>query len=125
VSIFTGDRVWVVHNYEGSYIGRANLATATTYSDNSIYAQLTDLVGPGSVVKTAHEMGITSPLKDYFSIGLGTQAVKPLARARAFATFANGGYRIAGALPGIHLRPTVCLRVDATVGRSGAEHARC
>ncbi len=48
VEIFTGDRVWVVHNYEGSYIGRANLQTATTYSDNSIYAQLTDLVGPAA-----------------------------------------------------------------------------
>src|SRR5262245_39321707 len=89
VEIYTGDRVWVVHNYEGSYIGRANLATATTYSDNSIYAQLTDLVGPTSVARTAHQMGITSPLKDYLSIGLGAQAVNPLEMARAFATFAN------------------------------------
>src|SRR5262249_557185 len=123
VSIFTGDRVWVVHNYEGSYIGRANLATATTYSDNSIYAQLTDLVGPGSVVKTAHEMRITSPLKDYFSTGLGHQAVNPLEMARAFATFANGGYRIDGAITGNHSRAIVSIGGDASGGCSGENKA--
>jgi penicillin-binding protein 1A len=123
VEIFTGDRVWVVHNYEGSYIGRANLTTATTYSDNSIYSQLTDLVGPGSVVKTAHTMGITSPLKNYFSIGLGTQAVNPLEMARAFATFANGGYRIDGAITGNHARAIVSIGGHASGGCSGENKA--
>ena len=123
VSIFTGDRIWVVHNYEGSYIGRANLATATTYSDNSIYAQLTDLVGPGAVVKTAHRMGITSPLKGYFSIGLGTQAVNPLEMARAFATFANGGYRIDGGITGNHARAIVSIGGNASGGCSGENKA--
>ena len=119
VEINTGDRIWVVHNYEGSYIGRANLSTATTYSDNSIYAQLTDLVGPGSVARTAHEMGITSPLKHYFSIGLGAQAVNPLEMARAFATFANGGYRIDGAITGNHARAVVSIGGEASGGCSG------
>jgi penicillin-binding protein 1A len=123
VQIFTGDRVWVVHNYEGSYIGRANLQTATTYSDNSIYAQLTDLVGPAAVVKTAHKMGITSPLKDYLSIGLGAQAVNPLEMARAFATFANGGYRIDGAITGNHARAVVSIGGQASGGCSGDNKA--
>ena len=123
VEIYTGDRVWVVHNYEGSYIGRANLATATTYSDNSIYAQLTDLVGPKSIVKTAHRMGITSPLKDYLSIGLGAQAVNPLEMARAFATFANGGYRIDGAITGDHARAIVSIGGNASGGCSGENKA--
>ncbi|MBA3718138.1 MAG: PBP1A family penicillin-binding protein [Actinobacteria bacterium] len=119
VEIFTGDRVWVVHNYEGSYLGRANLTTATTYSDNSIYAQLTDLVGPASVVKTAHDMGITSPLDNFFSIGLGTQAVNPLEMARAFSTFANGGYRIDGAITGNRARAIVSIGGHASGGCSG------
>jgi len=123
VQIFTGDRIWVVHNYEGSYIGRANLATATTYSDNSIYAQLTDLVGPGSVAKTAHEMGITSPLKHYLSIGLGAQAVNPLEMARAYSTFANGVYRIDGAITGNHARAIVAIGGDASRGCSGDNKA--
>jgi penicillin-binding protein 1A len=123
VEIFTGDRIWVVHNYEGSYIGRANLQTATTYSDNSIYAQLTDLVGPDAVVKTAHKMGITSPLKDYLSIGLGAQAVNPLEMARAYSTFANGGYRIDGGITGNHARAIISIGGHASGGCSGENKA--
>ena len=48
-----GDRYWPVHNYENAYLGSANLVTATIESDNSIYAQLTQLVGPANVAKTA------------------------------------------------------------------------
>ena len=121
VEIFAGDRVWVVHNYEGDYIGRANLQTATTYSDNSVYAQLTDLVGPASVGKTAHTLGITSPLKDYFSIGLGAQAVNPLEMARAYSTLANGGYRIDGAIIGNHAR---AIDLGRRQGANGAISAR-
>ena len=29
-----------VNNYDDNYLGSASIATATTYSDNSVYAQL-------------------------------------------------------------------------------------
>ena len=119
VEIPTGGRVWVVHNYEGAYLGRINVQTATAYSDNSVYAQLTNLVGPAGVVKTAHRMGITSPLRKYFSIGLGAQAVNPLEMARAFATFANGGYRIDGSITGDHARAVVSIGGKASRGCDG------
>ena len=60
-------------------------------SDNTVYAQLTQLVGPGAIVRTAKKLGITSPLKNYFAIGLGAEAVNPLEMARAFSAFDNGG----------------------------------
>jgi len=123
VDIPTGDRVWVVHNYEGAYLGQIDLATATAYSDNSVFAQLTNLVGPGSIVKTAHEMGITSPLKNYFSIGLGAQAVNPLEMARAFAAFANGGYRIDGSITGNHARALTSIDGQAANGCKGDNSA--
>ncbi len=123
VDIPTGDRVWVVHNYEGAYLGQIDLATATAYSDNSVFAQLTNLVGPGSIVKTAHEMGITSPLKNYFSIGLGAQAVNPLEMARAFAAFANGGYRIDGSITGNHARALTSIGGQAANGCKGDNSA--
>jgi penicillin-binding protein 1A len=97
ISIPLGDRVWSVHNYENSDLGTIPLTTATTMSDNTVYAQLTRLVGPAAIVKTAHSFGITSPLKNYFAIGLGAEAVNPLEMARAFSGFANGGRRIDGA----------------------------
>ena len=91
VDIDAGDRIWHVTNYEGAYLGRVDLARAMVSSDNSVYAQLTKLVGPKAIVKTAHALGIRSELDPYFSIGLGAVAVNPLDMTRAYATFANRG----------------------------------
>ena len=112
-----GDRVWSVHNYEESYLGTIDLETATTHSDNAVYAQLTELVGPASVARTARRLGIRSRLRDYFSIGLGAQAVNPLELARAFSAFANGGFRIDGSLSKIRNRPRAILSVTDENGR--------
>ena len=115
VSIDAGDRVWTVTNYDHTYLGRVNLARALVSSDNSVYAQLTDLVGPKAIVKTAHALGIKSPLDAYFSIGLGSVAVNPLEMARAYATIANGGRRVDGSVFGD--TPRVVERVERV--RSG------
>jgi len=119
VTIFTGDRFWHVTNYESDYAGRSNLVDAMVRSDNAVYAQLTQLVGPRSVVAMAHALGIRSQLAPYFSIGLGQLAVNPLDMARAYATFANGGRRVDGSLFGD--KP----RVVASVGfaRNGRRQA--
>jgi len=100
VQIPLGDKVWYVHNYEGSDLGRISLSAATEFSDNTVYAQLTQVVGPAAVVRTAKSLGIASPLKNYFAIGLGAEAVNPLEMARAFSAFGNGGYRIDGTVFG-------------------------
>jgi penicillin-binding protein 1A len=105
-----GDKLWSVHNYEGSYLGSIDLEEATIHSDNSVYAQLTAQVGPKNVADTAHRLGITRPLDDYFAIGLGVEAVSPLEMARAFATLANGGERIDGSVLGNV--PRAVLRVE-------------
>ncbi len=95
-----GDKLWQVNNYEGSYLGSINLETATIHSDNSVYAQLTSVVGPQNVARMAHQAGIRSKLNSYFAIGLGAEAANPLEMARAFSTFANGGQRIDGSILG-------------------------
>jgi penicillin-binding protein 1A len=100
VSIYIGGRFWSVHNYEGEYLGPIDLVSATTYSDNSVFAQLTQLVGPANVVQTARRLGITSTLHPYFAIGLGAEPVNPLEMARAYATFDDGGVRVDGSLFG-------------------------
>ena len=97
VTIYAQGRFWPVKNYDDSYMGTITLDSATTHSDNSVYAQLVSLVQPASVVAVARDLGITSPLHGYFSIGLGGEAVSPLELARAFAGFADGGVRIDGA----------------------------
>jgi membrane peptidoglycan carboxypeptidase len=96
VSIDAGDRIWRVTNYDKTYLGRVSLSRAMVSSDNAVYAQLTDLVGPKAIVKTSHQLGIRSRLAPYFSIGLGSVAVSPLEMARAYATIANEGRRVDG-----------------------------
>jgi penicillin-binding protein 1A len=112
VSIFLGNRYWSVHNYEGEYLGPIDLAKAISVSDNSVFSQLTKIVGPASVVQTAKEMGITSTLQSYFGIGLGVEAVNPLEMARAFASFANGGLRVDGSVFGNEPRVITTIAND-------------
>ena len=100
VSIDAGDRVWRVTNFDHTYLGRVSVATAIVPSDNSVFAQLTDIVGPKEIVRTAHALGIKSRLSPYFSIGLGSEAVNPLELARAYSTFANDGRRVDGSIFG-------------------------
>ena len=109
VAISLGDRLWYVHNYEGENLGRIDLGTATVVSDNTVYAQLTNVVGPRNIARMAHALGITSPLQGYFAIGLGGEAVNPLEMARAFSSIANGGSRVDGSLIGNHPRAIVSV----------------
>jgi penicillin-binding protein 1A len=115
VNIFIGDKYWPVHNYEGDYIGSGDLVTATEVSDNSIFAQLTKLVGPANVAKTARRLGIMRHLNPYFAIGLGADAVSPLEMARAYSTFADDGMRVDGSVFGN--RPRAIARVSNATGK--------
>ena len=107
--------VFRVSNYDDNYLGSASMATATTYSDNSVYSQIGTQVGVQNVAQTAERMGIetdlSTPGTDY-SIndgpwepynpalilgGLAT-GVTPLEMAHAYNTLPEGGNRISGAM---------------------------
>jgi penicillin-binding protein 1A len=120
VSIFLGNKYWSVHNYEGEYLGPIDLTKAISASDNSVFAQLTRVVGPASIAQTARELGIKSPLQSYFAIGLGAEAVNPLEMARAYGSFANGGYRIDGSVFGNE--PRVVTRITNEAGQAVYEN---
>jgi len=100
LSIFLGNKYWYVHNFEGESLGPIDITKAIAVSDNTVFAQLTRDVGPSNVARTATQLGITSPLQGYFAIGLGAEPVNPLEMARAYGSFANGGYRIDGSFFG-------------------------
>ena len=114
IQIDAGDRVWKVSNYEGTYLGEVDLARAMVSSDNSVYAQLTKIVGPKSIVDTARKLGIRSELPAYFSIGLGAVAVNPLDMTRAYATIANDGQRIDGSITGDRPRVVRSVKLRRT-----------
>jgi len=100
ITIDADGRLWKVNNFEGEYLGPIDLSKAIAVSDNSVYSQLTALVGPSSVAQTAHQLGIDSKLNGYFSIGLGAEGTTPLDMVRAYSTFANGGMRVDGSIFG-------------------------
>ena len=79
---------WNVSTFSNTYAGPINLVQATWQSDNTVYAQLALVSGPSKIVAVAHRMGITSSLRPYPSIVLGSEVVNPLEVADAYATFA-------------------------------------
>ena len=94
--------IWDVTNAEGAGYGSMTLRAATVHSVNTVYAQLIDRLGAGTVVEVAKRMGLRCcprvsnprhPLKPYLSAVLGTNEVNTLEMASAYGTLATGGVR--------------------------------
>jgi len=86
-----GYEPWVVNNSEGEGGGMMSLAEATKLSVNCVFARLMQELGPKTIVKTAHRMGITSNIHAFPSVVLGSQIVTPLEMASAYGTIAANG----------------------------------
>jgi len=82
---------WKPQNYEGHFEGDMTLTHAFAKSSNVVAAQLIVEVGPKTVARTAHRLGIKSSLLAVPSLALGSSAVTPLELTSAYAPFANGG----------------------------------
>jgi penicillin-binding protein 1A len=103
-----GRETYVVHNDEDSYLGSCSIECATTYSDNSIYAQLglEGLEGKTvedrtrSIAKTIHGAGYADPISTNPGMVLGglKEGVSPLGWAYAYSTIGNNGDRVSGTL---------------------------
>jgi penicillin-binding protein 1A len=107
-----------VHNYGDEYLGSASIATATTYSDNSVYSQLGMSLagGPAAVAGTANKMGIQTDLATTnhvkYSVGGGPfepynpalilgglqTGVSPLDMAHAYQTLQHNGQILSGTM---------------------------
>jgi penicillin-binding protein 1A len=100
VSSARGTEKFVVHNDEGAYSGSNTLTGATTFSDNSIYAEVGLKVGTRRIARLAHRMGITTPLSTNPAMTIGglTVGVTPLDMAHSYETIAHGGRRVSGTL---------------------------
>jgi penicillin-binding protein 1A len=103
-----GEEVFVVHNDEDSYLGSCSIICATTYSDNSIYAQLglEGLKGKTvedrtrSIAGTIHKMGYADPISTNPAMVLGglKEGVTPAGWTYAYSTIGNNGDRVSGTL---------------------------
>jgi penicillin-binding protein 1A len=85
---------WRPENYNHEYFGPVTLTRALSLSLNTVAVRLTLELGPQSVVRTAHRLGIASKLDANPSIALGTSEVSLIEMIAAFAPFANGGVAV-------------------------------
>jgi len=76
------------------WFGRISVANAIKESSNIIAAKTTLRTGLDRVIYYARKMGVTSPLKPYVSLSIGSFEVSPLEMVEAYSTIANGGVRI-------------------------------
>ncbi|MFZ5815939.1 MAG: PBP1A family penicillin-binding protein [Bacillota bacterium] len=98
-----GER-WLVRNWENKSSNQPEtMRAALKRSLNTVTVSWMDLLKPAPVIKLAEAMGLDGAYPDDLTIGLGTVAVSPLQMTVAYATLANGGYRV---------EPTAVLRVE-------------
>jgi len=109
-----GKEKFVVNNYEGNYSGVSTLARATTFSDNSVYAEVGFKTGFRNISRTATAMGIRTPVSRNPAITLGglKQGVTVLDMAHAYETLATGGQRVEGTLGAREGGPVGIREVD-------------
>jgi penicillin-binding protein 1A len=87
---------FIVHNFDNTYVGPRTLLSATTYSDNSVYAQVGMKVGTKRIARMAKSAGIRSPISTNPSMIIGglRTGVSALDMAHAYETFATGGVKV-------------------------------
>ena len=89
-------------NYGEEKFKTLTIHKATVHSVNTVFAQISLLIGPDTIAAMANRLGVKSPLAPVCSIALGTEAVSPLELTSVYATFASGGvYRVPQAVAGI------------------------
>lgn len=94
LQIRSGGQVWNPRNYDRKWRGSVTVREALEHSINVPTVRAAMAVGLPAVVDTAHRCGIESKLDPIPSLALGSMEVTPLEMAAAYATFANGGWRI-------------------------------
>jgi penicillin-binding protein 1A len=82
---------WSVDNYEGGGSGLVSVRDATRRSVNGVYARLMEKLCPDRVADMAERLGIPKMTDRVPSMALGTEEVRPIDMASAYATLANLG----------------------------------
>ena len=84
--------VWAPTNANGYFTGASMaLKAAFAQSVNSIAVKLGQEIGVNRIAKTAHDMGINSPLNETPALALGASDVNLLELVNAYSTVVNDG----------------------------------
>lgn len=107
VEVIQGRSVWTPANYNDDYLGTITFRRALMRSSNAAAVRVSQAVGLRPIIQNAHRMGIDSNIPDYPAVALGALDVTPIELVRAYAPFANGGFRVT---------PRLVKRIDTRDG---------
>ncbi len=85
---------WKPRNSDGRYQGTITLRQAFARSSNVAAARLTQEVGVKAVIKAARDLGISTPIANEATIGLGTSTVSLLELTAAYAAISSARYPV-------------------------------
>jgi len=108
ISISMSDgSVWAPKNYDGKFGGWVSLRSALRNSRNMATIRLGQQTGIAKVRDLAARTGLRTRIPGYPSVYIGSAGVYPIDMMSAYATFANGGYRV---------EPRLVARVEDSEG---------
>jgi penicillin-binding protein 1A len=102
-----GAKEWRPHNFDSKFDGPMTLREGLARSRNLIAIKLLQRVSPQRVIFYATRMGISSPLRPYPTLAIGTSEVNLLELTSAYTTFPNLG---------IHIEPRFIAKVEDRYG---------
>ena len=85
---------WDPENYDKTFGGLTTLREALRASINLVAVRLIQEIGPAVVAEYAHRMGISTPLRPFPTLALGSSEVIPMELVSAYGVFANQGVRV-------------------------------
>jgi len=85
---------WDPENYEKSFGGPTTIREAVKLSINLVAVRLIQEINPAAVVDYAHKMGISTSLRPFPTLALGSSEVIPIELVSAYGIFANQGVRV-------------------------------
>ncbi len=83
-----------VQDFDRLYQGNITARQALLGSRNIATEQAMEKIGVDNVISFAKQLGISTPLAENASTGIGTSAVRMTDLASAYAAFANGGQKV-------------------------------
>jgi len=90
ISVPNGGDAKSISNYDGEFKGMIPLRMALAESRNTVAVWITQQIGISSVLETARDLGIRTPLHPYLTTALGASEVNLLELANAYRTIASG-----------------------------------
>jgi penicillin-binding protein 1A len=89
------ERVWRPENFNGKYYGPSRLREALLESMNAVSIRILQSMGVPAAVSHVKRFGFDDDaVPRDLSLALGAGGVAPVTVAGAYATFANGGYKV-------------------------------